>query len=119
MFDLGRAFGGQHDRYDVESERPVFYIVGSDKVPRCFGELFSLGMSNGLLGRAKPFVRSRLDLDEYQAQIGIHHDQIDFTGIAGEIAGERFEAFGSKEFFAVFLAPASELLYVGQESATI
>lgn len=119
MLYLGGAFGGQDYRYDVESERTIVYIVGCDKVAGCFGELLSLGMRDGLLGRAEAFVGSRFDLDEHQTRIGIDHDQIDFPGIAGEIAGESLEAFCSQEFFTAFLAPSPELLHIGQESATI
>lgn len=119
MLYLCGAFGGEDYCYDVESERAVVYIVGCDKVAGCSGEFYSFRVCDGLLGRAEAFVGSGFDLDEYQARIGIDHDQIDFPGLAREIACERFEAFCSQELFAAFLAPSPELLYVGHESATI
>ncbi len=97
--------------------RGYFPSGGSRRLPKMAISTRVTGLF--LLGRAEAFVGSGFDLDEYQARIGIDHYQIDFPGLAREIAGERFEAFCSQELFAAFLAPSPELLYVGHESATI
>ncbi len=52
-----------------------------------------LGGCDRRFGRAESFVRSGSDLDEDDGPVGINHNQVDFAGLAGEVACEGFEAF--------------------------
>ena len=95
------------------------YVVGCEEVASGLGEFVSLGMRNRLLGWAENLIRSRFDLDEDKRRIAIDHNKVNLARVAGIIASEGFVPFCSEELFAAFLAPSSELLHIGQESAAI
>ena len=119
MFDLSGAFRRQHYCYNVEAEGAALYFVSCEEILSGSGELVSLGMCDRLLGRAENLTGSGFDLDENQARIGIDHHEIDFTAVAGEIAGEGFVPFCSQELLAAFLTPSPKRFFVGPESAAV
>ncbi|HUW19540.1 MAG TPA: hypothetical protein VMW16_09580 [Sedimentisphaerales bacterium] len=114
MSYLWRAGSAEDDSHDVEAEGPVFYVVGGEEIaggPERFG--FFWGCDDGLDG-VEGFTRPGFDLDEDDRAVGVDHDQIDFAGLTGEVAGEEFEAFSFEEGFAAFLAPSAEPFAVGK-----
>ena len=66
------------------------------------------GFSYGRLGRAEILVRPGLYLDKDKCPVAVDHNQIDFSGLAGEIASERFETFAFEEFLGAFFTPSAE-----------
>jgi len=83
----------EHYRNDVKTKGSVLDIVGRKKIaggPEQSG--FFGGRDDGL-GRPETFIGPRFYLDKDDRAIDIDHNQIDFAGLAGEVAGEPFEAF--------------------------
>ena len=78
-----------------------------------------LGTCDGRFGRAESFVGPGSDLDKYDGPVGIDHNQVDFAGLAGEVAREGFEAFSSEEPLGAFFTPSAEQLAVGQQLAFV
>lgn len=119
MPDLGRAFFSQYDCDHIESVRPIFYLVGGQKIPGRTDHPGSLGAGDGRFGRAEIFVRPGLDLDKDQRAVAIDHDQVDFTRFAEEISCEGFETLAFEESLGVFLAPPAELCFVRQKDMLV
>jgi len=78
---------------NIKAKRSIFYIMGCEKIPSSAGQLVSLGGCNNLLGRTETFVSSGLHLDKDNASIGVGHNEVNFAGLAGEVACELFKAF--------------------------
>ena len=99
---------------NVEAEGSVVDVVGGEKVAGGLGQsCFLWGCDDGLSG-CEAFVGPGFYLDKNNRAIGVDHNKVDFTGFAGEVAGEFFEAFSFEEFFAAFFAPSAEEFSVGQ-----
>jgi hypothetical protein len=119
MSYLRRAFFAQYDCHHVEATRAVFDIIGGKKIACRPEHSGFLGFGDGRLGRAEILVRSGLYLDKDKRPVAIDHNQIDFTGLAGEVAGERFETFAFEELLAAFFTPSAEQLFVRRRSALV
>ncbi len=52
-----------------------------------------LGGGDGRLGGLESFGGFGSYLDKDDRAVGVNHNQIDFAGLAGKVAGEGFEAF--------------------------
>ncbi len=110
------GWGGLAKDYgdDVEAKGSVLDVVGGEKVAGGPGQsCFLWGCDDGL-GGCEAFIGSGFYLDKNERAIGVDHNKVDFTGFAGEVAGEFFEAFSFEEFFAAFFAPSAEEFSVGQ-----
>ena len=105
---------GQDDGDNVKAARAIFYVVGGEEVTGAADESDFLGGRDGVFGRSKGGIGFGPDLDEDYGAIGIDHDQVDFAGLAGKVAGEGFEAFAPEETLAAFFTPSAETLAVGQ-----
>ena len=57
--------------------------------------------------------------DEDDCSVCIDHYQVNFTGLAGVVARESFQAFFEEEFFAAFFAPSAEQFLVGQQPGPV
>lgn len=117
MSDFGRTFFSQHDCNHVESVRTIFYLMGGQKIPGRTSHPCLFGPSDGRFGRAEIFACPGFDLNKDQCAVAIDHDQIDFTCLAEKISREGFEALAFEESLGVFLAPAAQPRFVGQQSA--
>ena len=78
---------------DIKAKGPAFYIVRGEKIPCGPEQSGSLGMCDGCFGRAKGLIGFGSDLDKDDGAISIDHNKVDFAGFAGEVGGERSEAF--------------------------
>ena len=80
-------------RDDIEAEGSVVYVVGCEEIaggPEGFG---FFGGGDNRLGRCEAFIGSGFYFDKDNTSIGIDHNQVDFAGFAGEVAGELSESF--------------------------
>lgn len=114
MFYCWLAGLAKHYRNDIEAKRAVLYIVGCEKKacgPKQSG--FFGGRDDGF-SRCEVFIGPRFYLDENDRAVGVNHNQIDFAGFAGEVAGEGFEAFAFKMLLAAFFTPSAEHFRIGQ-----
>jgi len=110
-----RAFFARHDCYYVEAKGPVLDIVGGKKIAGRPVHPGLLGLRDRRLRRAEILARPGLDLDKDECPVTIDHNQVDFAGLAGKIAGERFETFAFEEFLAAFFAPSAERVFIGRQ----
>lgn len=115
---FGGAFWGEDYGDDVESEGAVGYVVGGEEVPGGSDQFDFFGIVDGLFGRGEGFVGASSDLDEYDGRVGINHNEVDFAGGAGKVAGESFEALAFEELFGAFFAPSAERCSVGEQPAS-
>ena len=93
MSYLRSAGSAQHYGDNIEAKRAVLYIMCGQKITRGPQQLHFFGMGDGIFGWAKAFLGFGPDLDKNNGAVGIDHDQIDFAGLAGEIASELSKAF--------------------------
>ena len=99
---------------DVEAKGSVVDFVGGEKVAGGPGQsCFLWGCDDGL-GGCEGLTGPGFYLDKNNRAIGVDHNKVEFTGFAGEVAGEFFEAFSFEEFFAAFFGPSAEELWVCQ-----
>jgi len=92
MFYLCRAGLAEHYCDNIEAKRTVHYIVGCEKIASCpVHFVFFTGRDNRFCW-CEAFIRSGFYLDEDNGPVSIDHDKVDFTGLAGEVASEFFEA---------------------------
>ncbi len=105
---LWGAFWRQDYCNNIKTKRPVINIVRCKKIAGGPYQSGFLGECDGRLGRAESFVRPGSDLDKDDGPVGIDHNQVDFAGLAGEVAGEGFEAFSFEEPLAAFFTPSSK-----------
>ncbi len=110
-----RAAGSvENYRNNIEAKGAVLYIVGCKKIlssPEQFG---FLGKCDRRLGWPKTFIGSGFDLNKDNGPVGIDHNQVDFAGLAEEVASEFFEAFSFQKPQAAFFTPPAEQCPVGQ-----
>ena len=119
MSYLLRAFFAQHDCYYVEAKGPVLDIIGSKKIAGRPEHSGFLGFGDGRLGRAEILVRPGLYFDKDECPVAVDHNLIDFAGLAGEVASERFETFAFQKLLTAFFTPAAEQLPIRQQSAFV
>jgi len=119
MSNLLGAFFTQYYCHHIETTRAVLDVVGCKKVAGRTEHSDFLGFGDGRLGRAEILVRPGLYLDKDKRPVAVDHNQIDFTGLAGEVASERFETFAFEEFLGAFFTPSAEQLPVRQQPAFI
>jgi len=103
----------------VEAKRAVLNVVGCKKIAGGLEQSGFLGRRDGGFNRAESFVRLGSDLDKYDGAVGSYHNQVDFAGLAGEVAREGFEAFSFEEPLAAFFTPSAEQFAVGQQLAFV
>ena len=108
MSYLGAAGWRQHYRNNIKAKGAVFYIVGCKKILSGPEQSGFLGRCDGRFGWPKGFIGSGSDLDKDDGAVGINHNQVDFAGLAGEVASEFFEAFSFQKPQAVFFTPFPE-----------
>jgi hypothetical protein len=119
MSYLFRAFFAQHYCYYVKTKGPVLDVVGSKK-KACRPEHSGfLGFGDSRLGRAEILTCSGLYFDKDKRPVTIDHNQVDFAGLAGEVASECFETFALEEFLAAFFTPSAEQLFVCEQPAFV
>jgi hypothetical protein len=115
MFYLGPADLAHHDGHHVKPKGAVLYVMGSEKITGGPKKFCPLGRCDGLFGQAKTFIGFGSYLDKNDCPIAIDHDQVDLAGLAGEVAGERFEAFTFEKFLSAFFAPSAKQFAVRQQ----
>jgi hypothetical protein len=108
MSYLFGLFFAQHDCYYVKAKGPVLDIICGKKIACRFEHPGLFGFCYNRLGRAEVFVRPGLDFNKYKCPVAIDHNQVDFTGLAGKVSGERFETFAFEKFLAAFFTPSAE-----------
>jgi len=119
MSYLFGAFFAQHDCYNVEATGTVLDVVGGKKVACRSEHSVFFGFGDGRLGRAEILIRPGLHFDKDKRPVAVDHNQIDFAGLAGEIASERFETFAFEKFLGAFFAPSAEQLFVRRRPAFV
>ena len=105
VVNLFAAFGGKDYCYYIEAVRAVVDIMGSQEILCGVIQFLLLIAGYKGLGRSEVLVRAALDLDKDNRTVAIDHNQIDFTELAGKIAGQGMKAFAFQEFFGPFLTP--------------
>ncbi len=115
MSYLGAADLAQHDCHHIKPERTVLYVMSRKEIPGGPKQSLPLGICDGLLRRAKTFCRFGAYLDENDRAVVIDHHQVDLAGLAGKVAGKRFEAFTFEKFFSAFFTPSAKQLAIGQQ----
>jgi len=93
MFYFWLAGLAKHYRNDIKTKGSVLYVVRCEKITGGSGQSGLLGGGDGRLGGLESFGSFGSCLDKDDRAIDIDHNQIDFAGLAGEVAGEGFEAF--------------------------
>ena len=93
MFYCWLAGLAEHYCNDVKTIRSVLDFVSCEKITGGSGQSGLLGGGDGRLGGLESFGGFGSYLDKDDRAIDIDHNQIDFAGFAGEVAGEPFEAF--------------------------
>jgi hypothetical protein len=113
MFQFRSAFSAENYCNNIETKGTIFNIIGGEKIPSGSEQSLSLGVRNRRFGRPKRFIGPGPHLDECDGPIRGDHNEVDFTGFAGEIAGERFQTFFLEEALGAFFAPSAEAFWVG------
>jgi len=78
---------------NIKAKGTVLYIMRGQKIAGGPQQLHFFGMGDGIFGWAKAFLGFGPNLDKDDGAVGIDHDQVDFAGLAGEIASELSKAF--------------------------
>ena len=112
MSYLRGAFFAQYDCHHVEAIRAVLDLVGGKKVTCRPEHSGFFGFGDSRLGRAEILIRPGLDLDKDKRPVAIDHNQVNFAGLAGEVASECFETFAFEEFLGAFFTPSAEQFFV-------
>ena len=99
---------------NIKAKGAVLYIVGCKKILSSPEQPGFFRMCDGRFGWSKGFIGSGSDLNKDDGAVGINHNQVDFAGLAGEVASEFFEAFSFQKPQAVFFTPPAEQCPVGQ-----
>jgi hypothetical protein len=113
MFQFRSAFSAENYCNNIETKGTIFNIIGGEEITGGPRQLCLLCGSNRRLGRSEGLVGYCPYLDEDQSTIGVNHNEVDFAGFAGEIAGERFKAFSFEETLGAFFTPSAEAFLVG------
>lgn len=111
-YPLGPVFAKDYGK-NIESERSILYIIGSEKITGGPEESIFLCSCYNRFGRGKGFIGSGLYLDKNNRTVGIDHNEVDFTGFARVIAGESSEALSFQKPLAAFFAPPTKELVIG------
>jgi len=119
MSYLLRAFFAEHNCYYVKTKRPVLDIVGGKKVACRPEHSGFFGFGDSRLGWAEILVRPGLYLDKDKRPVAVDHNQVNFAGLAGEVASECFEAFAFEEFLGAFFTPSAEQLLIHRRPAFV
>ena len=90
MFYFGAGVFVEDNRNYIETIRAVFYIIGCEEIAGGAEQSGFLGLCYRIFGRGEIGVGFCSYLDEYNGAIGVDHDQVDFTGPAGEVASKLF-----------------------------
>ena len=106
---------GQDDGDDIESAGAVFDVVGGEEVAGGAAQSGFFGGGDGFLWRSEAFIGSGSNLGEDDGVVGINHNEVDFTGLAGEVASEGSQTPAFQESLAAFFAPPAEEFWVGQQ----
>jgi hypothetical protein len=104
----------QHYRNNIKAKGAVLDIVGCKKILSSPEQPGFFRMCDGRFGWPKSFIGSGFDLNKDNGAVGIDHNQVDFAGLAGEVASEFFEAFSFQKPQAAFFTPPAEQCPVGQ-----
>jgi len=114
MSDLRWAGLAQYYRNDVKAAGPVPYIIGFEKISGGSGQFGFLGGCYNRLCRREALVGSGFYLDKNNRPIVSDHNKVDFAGLTGEVANERFKTFIFQELFAAVFAPSAKQSALGQ-----
>ena len=116
-FGFGRFV--EDNRNDIEAEGAVFYIICCEEITGGAEQSGFLGLCDRIFGRGEIGAGLCSHLDEDNCSVGTDHDKVKLASLAGEVAGEGFEAFFFEELFATFFAPSAEVFAVGQQLLSI
>jgi len=119
MSYLWAAFFTQHDCHHIEAAGAILDIVGGKKIAGRPEHSGFFGFGDGRLGRAEILVCPGLYLDKDKRTVAIDHNQIDFAGLAGEVASERFETFAFEKFLGAFFTPSAEQILIRRRPAYV
>ena len=108
MFYLCRAGLAEHYRNNIKTKGAVLDIVGCEKIASSPKQSGFFSGCDRRFGWCETFIGSGSDLDKDNGPIGIDHNKVDFTGLAGEVASELFEPLSYKVSFAAFFPPSAE-----------
>ncbi len=114
MFYLWAAGSVENYCNNIKAKGAIFYIVGCKKILSCPEQPGFLGRCDGRFDWSKGFIGSGSDLNKDHGAVGINHNQVDFAGLAEEVASEFFEAFSFQKPQAAFFTPPAEQCPVGQ-----
>jgi hypothetical protein len=109
---LGPVFAQDYGN-NVKTEGSVLDVVCGEKITGGPEESIFLCRCYNRFGRGKGFIGPGLYLDKNNRTIGIDHNEVDFTGFAGEVSGEFSEALSFQKPLAAFFAPSTKKFVVG------
>jgi len=78
---------------NIEAEGSVLDVVSCQKVAGGSCQFGFFGSGDDGFGGREAFIGSGLYLNKDNRAIGVDHNEVEFTGFAGEVAGELFKAF--------------------------
>ena len=104
----------QHDGHNVKAKGTVLDMMCGEKITGGPKKFCPLGICDGLLGWAKTLIGFGSYLDKNDRAISIDHHQVDLTGLAGKVAGERFQTFTLEKLLSSFFAPSAKQFPIGQ-----
>jgi hypothetical protein len=119
MTEFGWAALAERYGNNIETVWPIFDFVGGDKITGRLCHPVHLRPCDYRFGRGKFLIGSCFDLDKNNRPVAIHHNQVDFAGLAGVVAREGFEAFSFEEFLALPLPPFAEQLDIRKKFASL
>ena len=93
MSYLCGAGSAEHYRNNIKTKGSVLYLVSCEKIACGPEQSGFFSWRDDGLSRPEIFIGPTFYLDEDNRAVAINHNQIDFAGLAGEVASELFEAF--------------------------
>lgn len=119
MTEFGRAALAERYGYNIETVWSILDFVNRDKITGGLSHPVHLRPCDYRFGRGKFFIGSCFDLDKNNRPVAIHHNQVDFAGLAGVVARKGFETFSFEEFLALPLPPFAEQLNIRKQLASV
>jgi len=117
--DLGFSFLAENYGNDIETAGSAVEIVFRDKVACGLRHFLFFGQGYHELSGSEQFIGPGFYLDEYDRSLGVGHNKVDFSCLAGKVASQCFESLLSEEFFTAVLSPSAQPLCVRQQFLSI
>ena len=119
VFYFWSAFLGQDYCNDIEAVWAIVNIISSEKISGGACHPLSFWGGDDFFYWCEGLIFAGLYFDEDDGTRGIDHNQVNFAGPAGVVAGQVFESGFGEEFSATFFTPRTEQLSVGEQFASV